>query len=376
MLKFYLFIFLIFVIEIHSQPIQILGREFYRNNKSIQFHGINAIVKGEPWHPLISDFHPKISLVDQDFEMLSDIGINMIRLGIMWPGVQPKNPNEYNTTYLDIIRSISRNAYKYGIYTLLDLHQDVFSDRTCGEGVPNWFPLYLDGFPRPIILKPYTSLDECSKKPWTDYHMSLAVAIGFEYLYQNPDYFRNFWMNITLFFKGEPQILGFELINEPWCGNQFSNPSLLLPEKANRRLLDFYLNTIVGIHSIDSTRIVFIEPVTWSDIRIGWSELPKNTVISFHYYTNINPTFHFHLKHYLDESLKLDRPIFLTEYDFSTFYEVSKLSKDKNLSWSIWEYKDFCMPGWGACKTGYGGNFFSVDGEKNETTWLSIQNLN
>ena len=30
------------------------------------------------------------------------------------------------------------SAGSYGIYTLLDMHQDVLSDKFCGEGIPDW----------------------------------------------------------------------------------------------------------------------------------------------------------------------------------------------------------------------------------------------
>ena len=33
---------------------------------------------------------------------------------------------------------ISSRAASYGIYTLLDMHQDVFNARFCGEGLPDW----------------------------------------------------------------------------------------------------------------------------------------------------------------------------------------------------------------------------------------------
>ena len=29
-------------------------------------------------------------------------------------------------------------AGQYGIYSLLDCHQDVLSEKFCGEGVPDW----------------------------------------------------------------------------------------------------------------------------------------------------------------------------------------------------------------------------------------------
>ena len=41
----------------------------------------------------------------------------------------PNTHNLYNYT---------RAGEKYGIYTLLDMHQDVFSGKFCGEGVPDW----------------------------------------------------------------------------------------------------------------------------------------------------------------------------------------------------------------------------------------------
>ena len=34
--------------------------------------------------------------------------------------------------------SPSDSAAKYGIYTLLDAHQDDLSQKFCGEGIPDW----------------------------------------------------------------------------------------------------------------------------------------------------------------------------------------------------------------------------------------------
>lgn len=31
-----------------------------------------------------------------------------------------------------------RAGEKYGIYTLLDMHQDILSEKFCGEGIPDW----------------------------------------------------------------------------------------------------------------------------------------------------------------------------------------------------------------------------------------------
>ena len=55
----------------------------------------------------------------------------------MWPGVEPVR-GSYNETYLAEIRKIVDLAYRYGIYTILDMHQDLLTEQYCGEGVPPW----------------------------------------------------------------------------------------------------------------------------------------------------------------------------------------------------------------------------------------------
>jgi endoglycosylceramidase len=91
------------------------GRERY-------FHGTNCVVKGPPYHPDPDNFDTLVSLTDRDFAILADAGVNVIRLGMMWPGVEPQ-PGQYNYTYLGVISRIAAGAAKHGIYTLLDMHQ-------------------------------------------------------------------------------------------------------------------------------------------------------------------------------------------------------------------------------------------------------------
>lgn len=48
--------------------------------------------------------------------------MNVIRLGVLWAGVEPTR-GKYNETYLKIIKSIVDKCNLYGIYVLLDSHQ-------------------------------------------------------------------------------------------------------------------------------------------------------------------------------------------------------------------------------------------------------------
>jgi endoglycosylceramidase len=109
------------------------------------FHGVNVVVKTAPYLPVtIGPFNTNNTLVDADYAFLARYGFNMIRLGVMWPGVTPTPPtpqhpnNNINATYLSAIAAIVNNARAHGIYSLLDLHQDLFARRYCGEGAPDW----------------------------------------------------------------------------------------------------------------------------------------------------------------------------------------------------------------------------------------------
>ena len=75
---------------------------------------------------------------------------------MMWPGVEPEK-GAFNETYLTLSKNLINalgflqtcvvqcvvnvhicSAGSHGIYTLLDMHQDVLSDKFCGEGIPDW----------------------------------------------------------------------------------------------------------------------------------------------------------------------------------------------------------------------------------------------
>ena len=124
-----------------------------------QFHGVNVVIKGSPWIPypfnlvkqdnfeelFDQSIQTSYSLVKKDFELLQKYGINCIRLGVMMPGVYPDSKNSgespyiIDTDYLDGIGTIITKAGQYGIYVVLDLHQDLLSSIFCGEGLPIWF---------------------------------------------------------------------------------------------------------------------------------------------------------------------------------------------------------------------------------------------
>lgn len=68
---------------------------------------------------------------------------------MMWSGVEPE-PQQYNFTYLNVMKNIIESLQSNNIFVLFDMHQDVLSSRTGSyDGIPTW--LY-DRFPLPSHL--------------------------------------------------------------------------------------------------------------------------------------------------------------------------------------------------------------------------------
>src|SRR3990167_1911685 len=119
---FFFFFFIFFFFICSSQGAVRLNNEAVRRfvdsetGQELFFHGTNAVVKGPPWLPDHLTFSPYTSLSEYDFKMMFSLGLNVVRLGTMWPGAQPNAPSALDTgfdqKYLANIEAIVRLAAK------------------------------------------------------------------------------------------------------------------------------------------------------------------------------------------------------------------------------------------------------------------------
>ncbi|KAJ3104943.1 hypothetical protein HDU97_008691 [Phlyctochytrium planicorne] len=371
------------------------------------FRGTNVVMKGTPWYPVIDRWDKQYSFNEEDIAFIADLNINAIRLGVMWPGVEPVR-GEYNQTYLDIMKQIVSWCNDKGIYVLLEFHQgsndsscfrllivvkDSLSEKFCGEGLPLWaadsssrldrigvhLPNSTVGFPRPAA-PPY-ELDEnsipkredCDKLAWSTYHLTYAAANAYQNLYDNingtRDAFAAYWKRVAQEFSEWPNVLGYDLINEPFAGQVFEIPSLLVPGVADRTNIQ-RLNKAAGdaIREVDQKNIIMFEGVTWDNFITGFTDVPGGygyrnlTALSFHYYkfknggANVSPITQC-FKDRKRDAKRLGSGLLMTEFfvPWEEFYPAIELADSEGISWMTWEYKPFYPI------TGVGNSFFDQE---------------
>eukprot|EP00050_Salpingoeca_kvevrii_P001294 m.166711 g.166711 ORF g.166711 m.166711 type:complete len:499 (-) comp10338_c0_seq5:67-1563(-) len=258
------------------------------------FHGVSDVQKGIPW------YDPVFYRNDSALDFLQDLGINFVRLGMMWSGAEPSE-NQFNASYYAVLDEIVERLAQRGMYTMFDVHQD---------GMSSYFCLY-DGFPRWVVDKrstprhafpwPLNASLPCQDRFWEKNFFSEAMGQAYQDFYNNhngmQDAFANFWRHSAKHFAGNPNVIGYELINEPWAGDVFKEPTLFEPGKAgSQNLMPLYNNLVKGIRAEDPDHLVFFEPVTWGMVfdgkvvGTGFTEVPggpawsNKSVLSYHWY--------------------------------------------------------------------------------------------
>lgn len=372
------FILLLLPLLFLSKP-SISSRSFHDpSGRTLFYHGVNAIYKTFPFYPDYQTFTLDTSLSSDDFQRLRSWGMNFIRLYVGWEGLEPIK-GQYNFTLLQEIKNIVRLAKQFNFTVLLDAHQDLLSKKFCGEGMPDWAVLSNSSFPRPVadeIIRDengYPVISECLKTLFAKFYFAYDITQTFDDLYENKDgiaeSFAEFWKMVASEFKDEDNVIGYEIINEPFFGNFYNHfKELLYPGYTDLyKLQPLYDRVSEKIRLVDNETIIFFEPNVLDIPYIGFTHGPggeiykEKQVLSFHIYCGASsPTSKFDnykckfidwllFKPKLARAEGLGIPSFLTEFGAvkDSIYESSELSNvagraEENLvSWAYWQYKGY-----------------------------------
>ena len=210
------------------------GRAFVdESGRQRIFSGVNYVFKGEkPAEDGVVHFENPL-----DDKALADLhahGVNLIRLGFTWAGIEPE-PGKYNETYLSEIREVIGRCASHGIDVYLDWHQDLWSGfgLGVGDGAPAWACL----------------TDKKMKKPrfiWAEgYFFGGAVWECFDAFWQNKplagrglrDRYCDMLEHTVRFMAGCKNVVAYDLLNEPYPGSLGGKVFRKLVKSAARTVL-------------------------------------------------------------------------------------------------------------------------------------------
>jgi endoglycosylceramidase len=267
-------------------------------------HGLNVVNKLAPFTAQAWGFG------DDDAIFLQAHGFNAVRLGVLWEAVEPQ-PGVYDATYVAAVRETEQLLASYGIYTLLDWHQDEYSEVFGGEGFPAW-AVNTGGLapasPHDAFPDEYTK-DPAEKAAWDRLYADADAdadagadadadagagadadagadaganadadadggAVGLQERLAAAEAY------VAGQFAGDPWVLGYDVINEPSAGSA-SEPAA---DKASIGPLEQKL--MRAARGADARHLVFYEPT--STFGLNGIALPAfgdpRAGISFHDY--------------------------------------------------------------------------------------------
>lgn len=178
------------------------------------FNGINFVYKGvEKDDDGVIRY--KTDLTDEKLAALKSRGINIIRLGLTWAGIEP-TMGEYNKEYLDGYKAVLKMCEKHEIYVYIDWHQDLFSwfCMSAGDGAPEWACIHTKEQKNQLLI-------------WAEgYFFHKDIHKSFDSFWNNEevagrglrDRFCDMLTYTADYMKDCKAVIGYDVFNEPFPG--------------------------------------------------------------------------------------------------------------------------------------------------------------
>lgn len=194
-----------------AAPIEFRGSDLIdAEGRVVQIHGINMVRKSAPFH-----VSPAEAGFAENLERVRRSGFNGVRLGVWMAELMPE-PGMVDVEYLAEVERGVDALVDEGLWVLLDFHQDVFT------GMPDWATT-----PETAALSPtlpggaafwaLAYFAPRSMQQWEDLYDRVPVADGRSAV----DLMGDAVAAVAERFQGEPNVIGIDLMNEPWPGERF-----------------------------------------------------------------------------------------------------------------------------------------------------------
>ena len=213
----------------------------------------------------------------QDFAPLREWGFNTLRLLFIWEAFEPQ-AGSYDLAYLDYYEQMVAWAAAEQLHVIVDFHQDAFSRYAlggCGEGFPEW--AIAAELPRHtpkndarcekwgLMASLFTASKKANQRVWQRFHENAQNA---------RTRYALMTAKVAERLANHANVIGYELINEPWGSNE--------------QLTALHAEVEQAIRAHDPHSIMFVAPQCLYSSGFAKSRLPKpafgNCAFAPHYY--------------------------------------------------------------------------------------------
>jgi endoglycosylceramidase len=329
------------------------GRLLDRQGREVVLRGMNVVYKLAPYLPN-EEGGEETSFNARDAARLQRWGFNTIRLGVSWRALEPER-GVIDRGYIARYRRLVDLAGRFGIYVLVDMHQDQWAEEFGGNGAPPWatitdgrpftpspFPL---GYAQPAVGRAFTSFWENRNGVRTEYVRAFAA--------------------LARALRRSDAVLGYDAFNEPSCEIGVG-PCTIPPGSGYVRiwLQPFYDELVPALRRADPLHPTFYEEGTSVNsgypFRIGvppnkrWPF--RNTGLSFHVYCQplvradapCSRQEREALRNGVAHARRTRALPLMTEFGATERLEVLRrvmqLADDAGIGWHYWQYKTYDDP--------------------------------
>ena len=205
---------------------------------------------------------PVTPMADQ--AKLQQWGWNNVRFLVFWGAMEPED-GTFDETYLDQVAAWLDWYADHDIHVVLDLHQDLYSWKTNGNGAPDWA----------VDTKGLEVQGIAEGVPWYAQGADPAVQAAYQSFWNPEQGERDLKVDyleavehLAARFADHPAVLGYDIMNEPSFANGDLNATLALQADAaagkfeNPNLTEFMQGGIDAVRAEDPDAWVMIEPTS------------------------------------------------------------------------------------------------------------------
>jgi endoglycosylceramidase len=194
-----------------------------------------------------------------DADTVASLGFDGFRLAWFWSDLEPTQ-GQYDTTYLAGYKALANELEQRGLFVLADSHQDMYSSVFNGDGFPTWASPASDTDPNPEAF-PLNYFTAPTEEAFDDFWANDDSV---------QDAYDAAWKQVAAQFVGDPLLVGYDLLNEPFPGSDVGSclgaKGCKSSDQSNIESAE--TRAAQAIATVDSRHISFYEP----NILFNWGQ--------------------------------------------------------------------------------------------------------